>query len=84
MTQSKQQNLMQFGFGMELMKRTKVCGLCGEKADASQQFCKECGAPLPQETLYDAYKKSCRACPSCEAVVSNDAEYCPRCGGKIK
>lgn len=84
MNDSKQRDLMQFGFGAEMMKHIKVCSACGTKAGAEQQFCRECGTPLPCETLYDTYKKNCRVCPICETIVTKDTEYCPHCGRKVK
>lgn len=84
MTDNKQRDLMQFGFGTEMMKYIKVCGACGAKSDSNQQFCCECGAQLPSETLYDTYKKSCCVCPICDTIVAKDTGYCPRCGGKIE
>lgn len=84
MTNNKEKELMQFGFGTEMMRQIKICPACGVRADAAQQFCRECGEKLLPETLYDTYKKSCRVCRHCDTVVSRATAFCPRCGAKLK
>lgn len=83
MMNNKQHELMQFGFGTELMKQIKICPTCGSKAAAGHQYCKECGENLLSDTLYDTYKKSCRVCQCCDTVVSKSTEFCPRCGARL-
>lgn len=73
-----------YGFGPDNMCRIKVCSLCGTPCKASQKRCHECGAGLPKETLYEAYKKRIRFCSQCDAIVSVQTAYCPKCGKKLK
>lgn len=78
----KMDSLKHYGFGPEVMKQIKVCPQCGAKANAKQHFCRECGAELPTDTLYEKYRRSHRACTMCDKVIPNTAEYCPHCGAK--
>lgn len=73
-----------YGFGTEAMKKIKKCDHCGMMAPAWEQFCRECGTRLPDDTLYQFYKSRHTCCPVCEAVLPNEARYCPICGAKIK
>ena len=77
-------DLTHYGFGTESMKQIKVCGECGARADAGQEFCRECGAPLPKETLYDVYRRKNRVCRLCGSVVFKSALYCPKCGARLE
>ena len=45
-----------YGFGTKAMKKVKKCDNCGMMAPASEQFCRECGTRLPEDTLYQFYK----------------------------
>ena len=74
----------QYGFGTQSMQKVKVCKSCGTIACAKEQHCPECGARLPQETLFQAYKRRSRYCGFCDTVVSPAAQYCPKCGRKLK
>jgi len=77
-------NLEQFGFGPNVMKKTKVCTKCGQIAKTGTILCRTCGAFLPRETLYDRYKRRHTCCIWCGTVLTDDAKYCPQCGKKTK
>ncbi len=72
--------LERFGFGPNVMKKTKVCPKCGRIAKKSAFFCRGCGAFLSRETLYDRYRRQHRCCPDCDTVLTADSQYCPHCG----
>ncbi len=76
------ENMKQYGFGVEAMKRTKVCHKCGNTLSVDQQFCTECGHRLSDRTLYDIYKERHKTCPACDTVVTDESDYCPQCGEK--
>ena len=50
--------LENFGFGPNVMKKSKVCVRCGQLVKTRSAVCPECGEKLPRETLFDRYKKS--------------------------
>ncbi len=77
--QTRCENKMALGFGVEVMKTMKICTSCGYVANSSQQFCNECGAELPKESLYEMYAKRHRRC-DCGVVVADSMNYCPSCG----
>ncbi len=77
------ENMKQCGFGVDEMKKIKVCTTCGNPSHHTEQFCRECGYRLPDKTLYDIYKERHKTCPSCETVVADNSEYCPQCGNKL-
>ena len=72
--------LEHYGFGPNVMKKTKVCTNCGRISGTDAAFCPECGEKLSGETLFDGYKRRHAACPYCDAVLTRDARYCPNCG----
>ncbi len=78
------ENMEQYGFGVEAMKKIKVCHNCGNALSDHQQFCTECGHRLFDKTLYDIYKERHKTCPACDTVVTNETDYCPQCGEKIE
>ena len=73
-----------FGFGPELMKEIRVCRVCGCSCAAQEKHCKDCGAVLPRETLFDLYKARHLYCPACDTVVSSTVIYCPECGKRLR
>lgn len=75
--------LIRFGFGPDVMKRWKVCNVCGATSPSTEEYCGSCGAVLPQETLFDLYKSKHFYCPACDTVVTNSARYCPACGRRL-
>jgi len=76
----RHQSMLQYGFGPEVMKRLKICAQCGVPADLTRHFCRECGSPLPEETLFDLYRLRHRHCEGCGWVPPREGKYCPRCG----
>ena len=75
--------LEQFGFGPNVMKKTKVCTKCGQMGSAASSTCHACGEKLPDMTLYDLYKKQHACCPACDTAFSPGSQYCPNCGKRI-
>lgn len=76
--------MLSCGFGPEVMKRRKVCRVCGRGADAKEDYCRSCGAVLPEETLFDLYKSYHLYCPKCGAVLPAASRYCPDCGTLLR
>ena len=73
-----------FGFGPEVMKGIRVCRVCGCSCGITEKYCKDCGAVLPRETLFDLYKARHLYCPSCDTVVASTAVFCPECGKRLR
>ena len=61
--------LLEYGFGPETLQQRKVCT--------------DCGAALPEKTLYDLYRARHRCCLHCGVVVTDVAVYCPECGTRL-
>lgn len=72
-----------YGFGPEAMKQVKVCETCGKQASRYETICQKCRSVLPEKTLYDLYRMGHRQCRNCEAVVPDDADFCPICGKPV-
>lgn len=85
MTELAMQNerRLRLGFGIDAMKKLRVCSCCGTVADANEIQCHSYGAALPKETLYEFYRARHKQCAHCHAIVSSDASFCPACGRKI-
>ena len=79
----KCENVLQNGFGIEVMKKIVICQQCGTKANKTDNFCINCGKRLVKETIYDHYRKNHLICNCCFTVLTNDKNYCPQCGSKI-
>ena len=77
------ESMEHLGFGVQAMKRIKVCAKCGNPSPTNQQFCKECGSRLPDKTLYDEYKERHKICPNCDAVMHDESLYCSQCGTRL-
>ena len=75
--------MKQLGFGPEVMKQTKVCPVCGVTAGADEAECIRCGATLPEETLFDLYKRQHQYCAACGTVVADRSVFCPECGARL-
>ena len=75
--------LLEYGFGPETLRGRKVCPVCGRANSADRTDCADCGARLPENTLYDFYRSRHRCCPSCGVVVTDVARYCPECGARL-
>ena len=76
-------NMEDFGYGPNVMRKTKVCSKCGQVIKATASYCPECGEQLPKETLFDRYKRQHKCCPECDTVLAPDSLYCPNCGKQI-
>ncbi len=81
--QVREESMTHYGFGPHVMQSLKVCRACGKVLPAGEQFCTECGKPLPEKNLYQSYKERHICCRACETVLADSAEYCPQCGEKI-
>ena len=75
--------LERYGFGPNVMKKTKVCTNCHHVVRDSAAYCPDCGEKLSIETLFDRYKKHHSCCPHCDTVLAPDSQYCPTCGKQI-
>ena len=75
--------LLEYGFGPETLRSRKICPECGRANSARDTRCTECGAALPEKTLYDLYRAHHRCCPSCGIAVTCAAMYCPECGTRL-
>ncbi len=75
--------LLEYGFGPETLRGRKVCAACGRANPAQNARCTDCGAALPDKTLYDFYRARHRCCPGCGVVVTDVARYCPECGTRL-
>ena len=80
----KLRQLEAYGFGPNVMKKTKVCRKCGKLIQRHALFCYGCGAWLPRETLFDLYSRRHKTCTFCRTILTVDAKYCPHCGERIK
>ena len=79
----RQVTLLEYGFGPETLRRRKICPSCGRANSADRTDCADCGARLPENTLYDVYRSRHRCCPSCGVAVTDVARYCPECGTRL-
>ncbi len=79
----RQVTLLEYGFGPEVMRRRKVCTECGRANRVQDTHCTDCGAVLPEKTLYDFYRSRHRCCPGCGVAVTDVAVYCPECGTQL-
>jgi len=76
-------DMERYGFGPNVMKKTKICAKCGQISKKSAIICQSCKALLPRGTLYDRYRSQHPCCSKCGTVLANDAKYCPQCGKQI-
>ena len=72
------------GFGTNAMKQIKVCGSCGMIAPLAETVCVSCGNALPQEPLYEQYRRRHKTCGCCGVIVSEQMRFCPQCGNSLK
>ncbi len=77
-------NMERFGFGPNVMKKTKICPNCGRMVGVRTRNCPECGEKLSNETIFDRYKRQHSCCFDCDTVLAPDSQYCPNCGKKIE
>ena len=80
---SRRVELLEYGFGPETMRLMKICLACGKANRAQDARCTDCGAALPEQTLYDFYRARHRCCPGCGIAVTRVARYCPECGRRL-
>ena len=80
----RQESMKRYGFGPGIMRMLRICEECGTPAEVSERKCRECGAKLPRENLFQQYKKRHRFCPRCDTVVADDVQFCPECGTRIQ
>lgn len=81
MTQTEKFNQLElFGFGPNVMMKTKICPNCGHAVSGENDKCTECGEKLSVETLFDMYKRLHNSCSDCGTVLSQDSVYCSNCG----
>ena len=79
----RQVTLLEYGFGPDTLRRRKICPSCGRANSADRTDCTDCGARLPEMTLYDLYRSRHRCCPGCGVAVTDVARYCPECGARL-
>lgn len=79
----KKENKELYGFGIDEMKKLKVCRICGTSNPESKHYCVNCGRRLPKENLYEQYKAQNASCPDCGMVIDKDSNFCPNCGNKL-
>ena len=75
---------LHYGFGVIPASRIKVCSVCGASCRASENFCTECGAKLPEKNLYQQSVEGKPRCPHCGELIGNAENYCPVCGAALK
>ena len=75
--------LERYGFGPNVMMKTKVCARCGKLVRASARTCPECGERLSSETLFDRYKRQHQCCCECDTVLAPGSLYCSNCGTAV-
>ncbi len=80
----RRDSLSHYGFGIDEMKRFKVCPSCNSLETSNYSKCTNCKSPLLNETLFDLYKSLHNQCPRCGTVVSEHMRYCPHCGTKVE
>lgn len=80
---AKYAQLEEFGFGPNVMKRTRICVSCGRASSTGNKRCLSCGKLLSRSTLYDYYKQMHVCCPVCDTVLTASANYCPHCGTQV-
>ena len=79
----RQVTLLEYGCGPETLRRRKICPSCGKANSADRTDCADCGARLPEMTLYDFYRSPPLCCPCGGGVRTADARYCPDCGAQL-
>lgn len=80
----RKNTLLEFGFGVDVMKSKTVCTQCHSLEPSRKMFCSKCGTRLPRVNLYDYYRAQHKTCPDCGCVLANSMRYCPKCGVRVK
>lgn len=84
MTQKmKLQELEHYGFGPNVMRKTKLCPACGTLVTDGVAQCPKCREALPELTLFAWYAGQHSTCAYCRTLLSADAQYCPQCGRRV-
>lgn len=84
MTQKlKFEQLSRFGFGPEIMRKTKLCPQCRCLVTDGKKICPNCAERLPDLTLFAWYEQQHEICTHCRTLLSPDAQYCPHCGRRV-
>ena len=81
--QLRYKNMEDFGYGPNVMKKTKVCPKCGKMVNTRFRSCPDCGEQLSSETLFDHYKRQHACCSECDTVLTDDSKFCPHCGKSV-
>lgn len=85
MTQKmKLQELERYGFGPNVMRRTKLCPACGTLVTDGAAQCPKCQKELPELTLFAWYAGQHSVCARCKTILSGDSRYCPQCGKRVE
>ncbi len=82
--EARKEGMKRYGFGIGVMQNIKICKHCGEMHNVCESKCCECGAELPEKTLYEIYLQRHRHCAKCNVVVNKGVHYCPECGDRLK
>ena len=80
----RQESMKRYGFGPAAMRGIRICAECGMPSAALERKCRECGAKLPHENMFQQYRKRHRYCAHCDNVVADDVQFCPECGTRIQ
>ena len=75
--------LLEYGFGPETLQQRNVFLFFCRANRAQDTHGTDCGAALPEKTLYDLYRARHRCCLNCGVVVTDVAVYCPECGTRL-
>lgn len=83
-TKAHYDELEEYGFGPNIMKKIKVCSNCGSVNSSEFEICNICESILPQETLFQKYVSMHKMCSECGCIVRVEAKYCPQCRALLK
>jgi len=73
-----------YGYGLRVMKESKVCKHCGNTEAAEKYTCTKCGKRLPLQTVFQIYQTKHKICELCDTILAPYMHYCPHCGTHIK
>ena len=65
-------------YANEAAKNMKVCPGCGRPVSADKNFCPDCGAKLPEQTVAQG-----AVCPNCGRQNDFGTRFCQDCGTKL-
>lgn len=80
----KFEQMEHYGFGPNVMQKTRICQYCSTLVTDGASVCPVCRNKLPGATLFAWYKKQHKVCGYCKTVLADDSEYCPQCGRPVK